>query len=72
MEFRSLLIGLPAERQGLVGDPDLINDVRLLEEYLRLLQKTGVVAGDTQTRLADSLRYAGRLKVLPAPQSPVE
>ena len=66
-ETRDLLTALQNETVGFDSDRDLIRDVGMLDEYVRLLE-TGVGdAEPTRLHLADSLRYAGRLKVLPRP-----
>jgi hypothetical protein len=64
--FKTLLTGLADLVPGFDSDPDLANDITMLDEYLALL-KAGASQQDEQRRgLADSLRYAGRLKLLNA------
>ena len=68
-KLRGLLVGLGSELPDLHNDRDLQRDVAMLEEYTRLLGRE-IDGGSVQLAyLADSLRYAGRLKVLPRPQS---
>jgi len=64
-ETRDLLAGVCTQLAGFDKDRDLARDFGMLSEYVGLLQAG---AGDPQAPrdlLADSLRYAGRLKVLP-------
>ena len=51
----------------ITGDKELSRDVAMLGEYLRLLRGAPVASPEDQVRLADSLTYAGHLKVLPRP-----
>jgi hypothetical protein len=60
-EFRDLLRQLPLEIPGLESDPDLANDIAMLDEYLALLD-SGVE--QQRDRLAESMRYASRAKLL--------
>ncbi|MEM7584866.1 MAG: hypothetical protein AAF560_15850 [Acidobacteriota bacterium] len=62
---RQLLAGLGQELRGFAKDPDVVRDLAMLDEYLRLL---ATPTFEQRLYLADSLRYAARLKVLPAPQ----
>jgi hypothetical protein len=66
-EARALFVGLPLELPGLERDAGLERDVEMLTEYIALLDAGA--SGDAGDRLllADSLRFAGRLKVLPRP-----
>jgi TonB family protein len=57
----ALRSGLLARAPGLAGDRELSRDVALLQEYSRALAGAGAASRE----LADSLRYAGRLKQLP-------
>jgi hypothetical protein len=60
-EFRDLLRQLPIEIPGFEGDTDLANDIAMLDEYLALLE-SGVE--QERERLAESMRYASRAKLL--------
>jgi len=64
---RMLRAGLGSLIPGLAGDPELARDEAMLAEYARLLTRSWAAARSQQAQLADSLRYAGRLKVLPRP-----
>jgi Ca-activated chloride channel family protein len=66
-EARALRRGLAVLRPPLAGDPELGRDVAMLGEYVRLLRGVPVANPEDQVRLADSLTYAGHLKVLPRP-----
>ena len=57
------------EVSGFESDPGLANDLGMLGEYIALLQDPSVQGATTVAYLADSLRYAARLKVLPPPVS---
>jgi hypothetical protein len=46
-------------------DDDTTNDLKLLEDYLRLLNTSAVQNASLRNYLADSLRYAGWLKIQP-------
>ena len=61
--FRRLLEGLGTAVPGLAQDLDLRQDVRLFEEYLRLLRSGAVQDPEVRTFLEDSLRLSARLKV---------
>ncbi|MEM7353897.1 MAG: hypothetical protein AAF657_24060, partial [Acidobacteriota bacterium] len=63
----SLLAGLRSELHGLDQDRDLGRDVAMLDEYLHLLGSPALGQPAQIQHLAQSLRYAARLKVLPAP-----
>ncbi len=65
---RRLLAGLRAEVGGLRRDPGLSRDLVMLDEYLELLRGDWPGTPERQSYLADSLRYAARLKVLPVPE----
>jgi hypothetical protein len=60
-ELRDLLRQLPIEIPGLESDPDLANDIAMLDEYLALLESG---AEQQRERLAESMRYASRAKLL--------
>jgi TonB family protein len=62
---RSLLAALRAEIPGLAADADLARDVAMLETYARLLAHPALSAH--RALVADSLRYAGRLKLIRRP-----
>ncbi len=66
-EHCQLLTGLSVEVPGLYQDPDVAGDVVMLGEYVQVLGGDGVETLEVSRYLADSLRYAARLKVLPAP-----
>jgi Ca-activated chloride channel family protein len=63
---RSTRAGLLASLPGLAGDPELSRDVAMLREYAQLFT-SGAATGPQLAYIADSLRYAGRLKLLPRP-----
>jgi hypothetical protein len=65
-QARALLAGLGALVPGLAGDPALVRDAAMLSEYAGLLA-SGVLGPSERPRVADSLRYAARLKLLPRP-----
>ncbi len=69
-ELHDLLLGLGSELPDLEQDRDLQRDVAMLAEYVRLLDPETESRSEQLAHLADSLRYAGRLKVLPRP-SPI-
>jgi Ca-activated chloride channel family protein len=56
---RRLRVGLGSVRPDLAGDRGIARDVAMLDDYLATLD-----AGTLPARLADSLRCAGRLKVI--------
>lgn len=58
--FRGLMAGLAPQVSGLESD------VAMLDEYVSLLQTSAAGEPRLLAHLSDSLRYAGRLKVLPA------
>ncbi len=66
-EHRRLLAGLRLELAGAGGDPDLGLDVAMLDEYVHLLGGQWLETPERRQYLVDSLLYAARLKVLPAP-----
>jgi hypothetical protein len=68
-ELHLLLLGLHDEMPGLANDADLALDLSLLEEYLGLLRAGAASDEQQRLRIADSMRYAGRLKVVPAPHA---
>ncbi len=63
---RRLLAGLRIELAGFDRDPDVDRDLAMLDDYIRVL-RGGDETPERHQYLADSLRYAGLLKVLPAP-----
>jgi Ca-activated chloride channel family protein len=65
-QVRALLAGLGALVPALAGDPALSRDAAMLGEYASLLA-SGAVGTSERPRLADSLRFAARLKMLPRP-----
>jgi Ca-activated chloride channel family protein len=65
-DARALLAGLGALVPGLAGDPALVRDAAMLREYAGLLA-SGALGASERPRVADSLRYAARLKLLPRP-----
>ncbi len=67
-EHRQLLVGLGQELRGFHKDRDLMRDIAMLDEYLGLLGASAAPTEEQRLHLAESLRYAARLKVLPAPQ----
>ena len=62
---RHLLVGLRGEMPGLANDGDLAGDIRLLQQYETLL--VAHATNPARPYWANSLRYAGLLKVLPRP-----
>jgi len=66
-EFAALLEGLRRELPGLDNDPDILGDIAMLGEYRTLLASGLAGRPDQLAFLADSLRYAARLKILPRP-----
>jgi len=61
-EARVLRGGLLACGPGLAGDAELVRDVAMLQEYAGLLYP-GAAVPPPLAFIADSLRYAGRLKL---------
>ncbi len=55
----TLLRGLRLEIQGWAADAEILNDERMLAEYVALLSTPGARQSGQRQRLADSLRYAG-------------
>ena len=66
-EHRSLLSGLLLEAAGFSRDSDLDRDLAMLDEYIDRLVYRWIETPEHRRYLGDSLRYAARLKVLPAP-----
>ncbi len=66
-ELRRLLAGLALEVPGFAQDRDVERDVAMLDEYLALLGSGAAEQGAHRVHLAESMRYAGRLKILPPP-----
>jgi TonB family protein len=62
--FHVLLIQLPLVAAELGGDNELKKDAKMLQEYISLLEKAAGHGPDLRQHLADSLSYAGRLRVL--------
>ena len=67
-QARALLEGIGARLPGFAGDPGLSRDAAMLREYADLLA-SGALGPDDRPRVADSLHYAARLKLLPRPAS---
>jgi hypothetical protein len=65
--FAELLEGLRHEVPGLDNDPEVRQDLAMLGEYRTLLASGFAGPSDQRRYLADSLRLAARLKVLPRP-----
>ena len=65
---RALLLGLPALLPRLAGDPGIATDRRMLDDYLALIGGDHPLPDSERARLAASLAYAARLKVLPVPR----
>ena len=65
--IRALLAGLASAVPGFDKDRDVARDVAMLDEYLALLAAGAGGQPEPREHLAESLRYAGRLKVLPRP-----
>ena len=65
--WRDLLAGFQRFEPGFDKDRDLSRDVVMLDEYLQLLSAGAGDADPSRSHLADSLRYAAHLKVLPRP-----
>jgi TonB family protein len=65
-QTRSLLTGIGALVPVLAGDPSLPREAAMLQAYMQLLQG-GAGLQIERARLADSLRYAGRIVLLPRP-----
>ncbi len=65
--FRMLLSELRTLRPALAKDPDLQDDLTLLATYIDILQNHRDSTSAYRRYLADSLRYAGRLKTSPRP-----
>ena len=61
-EARALRGGLLACGPGLTGDAEIVRDVAMLDEYSRVLA-AGAAIRPHLAGIADSLRYAGRLKL---------
>jgi len=66
-EHASLLHGIRLTLPGLLADPDLERDVVMLQEYAGLLEAGAASIPVLRHHLADSLRYAGLLKLSPRP-----
>jgi len=62
-EARALLVSLQAQLPGLGGDADLARDISMLGGYARLLGNSALAPAQ-RALVADSLHYAGRLKLL--------
>ncbi len=65
--IRTLLAGIASAVPGFDKDRDVARDVAMLDEYLTLLEAGAGGPAEPREHLAESLRYAGRLKVLPPP-----
>jgi len=68
-DFESLMTGLLLSIPGLANDSGLRDDINMLAEYRAVLDGGNSTRPDFREHLADSLRYAGRLKVLAQPRS---
>jgi Ca-activated chloride channel family protein len=66
-EARGLRLGLGALIADLAGDAEIASDARMLGEYVRLLALDAAQRSSQRVLIADSLRYAGRLKILQPP-----
>jgi len=66
-ESLDLVRGITSLVEGLAQNPDLEADVEMLTGYLQALANLSVDDSVQLQTAADSLRYAGRLKVLPPP-----
>ncbi|MFV2072211.1 MAG: hypothetical protein ACC742_06105 [Thermoanaerobaculales bacterium] len=63
----NLVRGITSLVEGLAQDPDLEADIEMLAGYLQALSALPENDAAQLRMAADSLRYAGRLKVLPPP-----
>ncbi|MDH3688717.1 MAG: hypothetical protein OEU36_04460 [Gammaproteobacteria bacterium] len=66
-EAYELLRGLRAELTGWDADIDLINDERMIAEYVEVLALPVLDSPEQRLYLANSLHYAALRKLLPAP-----
>jgi len=66
-EALELVRGITGMVDGLAQNPDLEADMKMLAGYLQALATLSADAPAQLQTAADSLRYAGRLKVLPPP-----
>ena len=66
--YRKLLGALRGENAALAGDADIKKDLSMLEEYISLLAKAPTLDLTAREQLADSLRLAGKKKVLTVQQ----
>ncbi len=66
-KHRRLLAGLGMVLEGFRRDRDVSRDVAMLEEYVRLLGEPALKTPGQRHHLAESMRYAALLKVLPEP-----
>jgi len=62
-DARALLVSLQGQLPGLGGDADLARDITMLGGYARLLGNSALAPAQ-RALVADSLHYAGRLKLL--------
>ena len=67
-----LLAAFHDEVPGFLGDPDLLTDIAMLDEYLRALPPGPAQPTPGNSHLIASMRLAGRLKVLPRPRWDLE
>jgi hypothetical protein len=67
--FQDLLEGLRIEMPGLESDLELAADIAMLAEYRTVLASAAADRPEHLAYLSDSLRYAGRLKLLAPPSS---
>jgi hypothetical protein len=63
-DFRALLESLGSEVAGFEQDPELRNDVAMLDEYLTLMRTAALQRGGPRGYLADSLQLAGYFRIL--------
>jgi len=66
-DILSLVRGITSLVEGLGQNPDLEADMEMLSGYIEALSTVQANDPDQLQTAADSLRYAGRLKVLPPP-----
>jgi hypothetical protein len=66
-ETLNLVRGLTVLVEGFAQCPDLEADIEMLEGFIQALAALPANDADEMHLIADSLRYAGRLKILPPP-----
>jgi hypothetical protein len=62
---RDLLNGMRFEIPGWDGDDELLEDVALLDRYLKVFGSSHAVTGQHRRHLADSLRYVAHRRLIP-------